>query len=154
MAAVRTAVRKALVATVAAAALLAGAGGATAQTVPAAPSASTAPASLGNWMYVVVIEGEDVAGDMKGTVLRCPGPRKQSVVKDGHQATMTACTQLDAVDGDISKIKRADVACPMIYKPVTALSYGMWDGRRMAFAKTFPNECVMQASTGSVFKLA
>ncbi|MEU8887629.1 SSI family serine proteinase inhibitor [Streptomyces sp. NPDC048442] len=139
MSAVRTAARKALVAAAATAALFAGAGSATASTtVPEAPS--------GNWLYTVVIEGQDVIGPMKGKLLRCPPPRGSRPVAS------VACRQLNAVDGDISKIKRADVVCPMIYKPVTAMSYGMWDGRRMVFAKNYPNACVMHASTGSVFK--
>ncbi|MFI0976661.1 SSI family serine proteinase inhibitor [Streptomyces sp. NPDC021093] len=140
--AVRTAGRQALVAAAAAAALFAGAGSATAAATDQAPRP-------GNWLYTVVIEGDDAVGDMKGNLLRCPPPKGS-----GHPAAAVACKQLKAVDGDIAKIKRADVACPMIYQPVTAMSYGMWDGRRMVFAKNYPNACVMHASTGSVFKSA
>ncbi|MFJ2739882.1 SSI family serine proteinase inhibitor [Streptomyces sp. NPDC087440] len=144
MSAVRTAVRstlrRSLVVAAASAALFASAGGATAQETPAQHS--------GNWMYVAVVEGEDVMGDVRGTLLKCP-PAQDA----GHKNAAAACKQLAAVDGDITKIKRADVACPMIYKPVTAMAYGMWDGRRMVFAKNFPNACVMQASTGSVFTM-
>ncbi|MGW7414860.1 SSI family serine proteinase inhibitor [Streptomyces sp. NPDC054863] len=140
--AVRTAGRRALVAAAATAALFAGAGSATA-------AATEQEALPGNWLYTVVIEGEEAVGPMKGNLLRCP-PRKGS----SHPSASLACKQLKAVDGDIAKIKRADVACPMIYQPVTAMSYGMWDGRRMVFAKNYPNACVMHASTGAVFKSA
>jgi hypothetical protein len=141
MSAVRSAVRTTLVAAAATAALFAAAGGATAQQTPAHEK------QQGNWMYLAVVQGEGVVGDMKGTLLKCP-PAKAP----GHSNAKDACKQLAAVDGDIAKIKRADVACPMIYKPVTAVAYGMWDGRRMVFAKNYPNACVMAASTGSVFK--
>jgi hypothetical protein len=136
---VRTAGRRALVAATAAAALLAGAGTAAAQ-----------EPRPGNWTYVVLVEGEgeDETGGTKGTLLRCSPPGD-----GGHPAAGDACEQLRAVDGDIARMKRADVACPMVHRPVTALSYGGWEGRRTAFAKTYPNECVLHASTGSVFRL-
>ncbi|MCX5203439.1 subtilase-type protease inhibitor [Streptomyces sp. NBC_00237] len=143
MSAVRSAVRQTLVATAATAALLASAGGATAQ------QATAREAHPDNWMYLAVIQGEDVVSELSGTLLTCP-PAKNS----GHPNAKNACKQLAAVDGDIARIKRADVACPMIYKPVTAMAYGRWDGRRMVFAKNYPNACVMEASTGLVFTLA
>ncbi|CAM5554551.1 hypothetical protein GCM10010329_25630 [Streptomyces spiroverticillatus] len=140
MSVVRNAARRTLVAAAASAALFASAGGASAQETPVRHP--------GNWMYVAVVEGEGVMGDVQGTLLKCP-PAKGA----GHKNAAAACKQLAAVDGDIAKMKRADVACPMIYKPVTAMAYGMWDGRRMVFAKNFPNACVMGASTGSVFTM-
>ncbi|MFF0741613.1 SSI family serine proteinase inhibitor [Streptomyces sp. NPDC004111] len=151
MSAVRTAVRRALVGTAAAAALLAGAGGASAQdTRPQVP----VQAHPGNWMYLSVVEGEEAVGSLDGTLLRCPRPWKRAPELGGaHPAARKACKELNAVDGDIARIKRADVACPMIYRPVTAMAFGRWDGRRMVFSKTYPNACVMHASTGSVFKL-
>ena len=153
MSAVRTVVRKALVGTIAAAALLAGAGGATAAQEPG--QRTQAQSHPGNWMYLAVVEGEDAVGITHGTLLRCPKHKKRAQAHDtAHPAAKKACKVLDAVDGDIARIKRADVACPMIYKPVTALAYGRWDGRRMAFAKTYPNACVLRASTGSIFNLA
>jgi hypothetical protein len=152
MSAVRTAVRKALVGTIAAAALLAGAGGAAAQQSGPQEPRPQASAHPANWMYLAVVEGEDAIGITHGTLLRCPKPKHRAQAHEGGRpAVKRACRVLDAVDGDIARIKRADVACPMIYRPVTAIAYGRWDGRRMVFAKTYPNACVMNASTGKIF---
>ncbi|MFJ6694755.1 SSI family serine proteinase inhibitor [Streptomyces sp. NPDC091272] len=148
MTAVRTAGRTALAAAAVAAALLAGtgagAGGAT------AADADREPRS-GNWLYTMVIEGEDeeAVDDLEGTVLRCPQPPDTD---DPESAE--ACARLAAVDGDLTRMKRADVNCAFVYQPVTAVVYGVWDGRRIAFAKNFPNPCVLDASTGAVFKPA
>ncbi|MFD3511506.1 SSI family serine proteinase inhibitor [Streptomyces sp. NPDC058657] len=156
MATVRTAVRRTLVGTMAAAALLAGAGGAAAQEPRPQEPTPQAQRQAGNWMRLAVVEGEDTVGISKGALLRCPQPKPSQGPKQhvgGHLAPRTACGRLDRVDGDLARIKRADIACPLTYRPVTALAYGKWDGRRVAFAKTYPNACVMHASTGGVFKL-
>ncbi|MFJ4876418.1 SSI family serine proteinase inhibitor [Streptomyces sp. NPDC088745] len=148
MSAVRNAARRALVAAAASAALFASAGGATAHETPAqeTPARTAADRHSGNWMHVAVVEGEDALSEVRGVLLRCP-----SATVPGHENAAEACRRLDAVDGDIARIERADVVCPMIYQPVTAMAYGNWDGRRMAFAKTYPNPCVLRASTGAVF---
>ncbi len=143
MSAVRNTARRALVAAAASAALLASTGGATAHETPAH---ETSAQYSGNWMYVAVVEGEDALSEVRGVLLKCPSARDPE-----HENAAEACRRLDAVDGDIARIERADVACPMIYQPVTAMAYGNWDGRRMAFAKTYPNPCVLRASTGAVF---
>ncbi|MEV5612674.1 SSI family serine proteinase inhibitor [Streptomyces sp. NPDC052225] len=134
-----TKARGTLLAAAAACALL----GAAAGTTQAAPQESLP----GNWVYLSVMEGDGVLGDMEGTLLRCPAHTAA-----GHPYAAAACRELAAAKGDINRIPVQDTACLMIYKPVTAVAYGMWDGRRVAYARDFSNECVLHASTGSVFK--
>ncbi|MEU7580275.1 SSI family serine proteinase inhibitor [Streptomyces sp. NPDC041068] len=137
-------VRNALLAAAAAGTLLAG--GATTATA----QASAEQEFPGNWLYVAVMQGEDAFGDVDGTMLRCgKGGRGGS-----HPEAAKACRQLARAGGDINKIPHRDTPCTMIYKPVTAAAYGMWNGRRVAYVKNFPNACVMGAHTGSVFKLS
>ncbi|MEV3854852.1 SSI family serine proteinase inhibitor [Streptomyces sp. NPDC050095] len=135
-------VRKPLLALAAAGTLLATATG----TAQAAPQQQKLP---GNWVYVAVMQGDAGFGDMKGTLLRCPA-RKAEL----HPQAARACRELARVGGDINRIHVKDTVCPMIYKPVTAAAYGMWNGRRVVYARNFSNDCVMGASTGSVFKIA
>ncbi|MER5888252.1 SSI family serine proteinase inhibitor [Streptomyces sp. NPDC001941] len=135
---VRT-VRNALLAVAAAGALLAP-GATVAQAREQAPRAYP-----GDWMYVAVIQGEEALGNVNGALLRCPDG------KGGHPHAKEACKELKAAEGDITRIKPRDGVCPMIYRPVTAMAYGVWNGRRAVFAKTFPNECVMKTATRSVF---
>ncbi|MFC7302895.1 SSI family serine proteinase inhibitor [Streptomyces monticola] len=133
-------VRNGLLATASAALLLA-AGAGTAQ-------ADTRQESFpGNWMMVAVMEGDDAFGPIDIESLHCP------FLKGGHPDASKACRELRKAGGDINKIPHKDVACPMIYKPVTAAAYGMWDDHRKVYAKQFSNACAMHAETGSVFKL-
>ncbi|MFF8538539.1 SSI family serine proteinase inhibitor [Streptomyces sp. SAS_267] len=88
------------------------------------------------------------AGDARGVLLLCDPPR-------GHAHAALACRQLVAAGGDIGRIpRRSGAMCPMLYAPVTASAYGVWDGRRVDYTHTFSNSCVMGAGTGAVFDLA
>ncbi|MFI6944114.1 SSI family serine proteinase inhibitor [Streptomyces sp. NPDC050418] len=141
----RTTAVKALCATAAAGALLIGAAGAAA----ADHAPDRAPALPGNWMFVGVMQGDAELGDLDGRLLNCPpGPGTT------HPDADAACRTLDRVDGEIADIRPREIACPMIYKPVTAVAYGMWDGTRRTYSKTFANDCAMNASTGGVFDFA
>ncbi|WP_199546898.1 SSI family serine proteinase inhibitor [Streptomyces sp. N35] len=143
---------KGLFAAVAAGALLVGgAGGASASSGADHDTErqATVRALPGNWMYLGVMEGDGAFGDLQGRLLRCP-PGKGN----GHPNAGAACRALTKAKGEIGAIKPQDVACPMIYKPVTAVAYGMWDGTRRIYAKSFSNDCVMGAATGKVFRLA
>ncbi|SDJ62222.1 SSI family serine proteinase inhibitor [Streptomyces indicus] len=140
---------KGLLAAAAAGALLIGAAGAASAADHDTERRASGRALPGNWMYLGVMEGDGAFGDLQGRLLRCP-PGKGN----GHPHAGAACRTLAKAKGEIANIKPRDVACPMIYKPVTAVAYGMWDGTRRIYAKTFSNDCVMGAETGSVFKLA
>jgi hypothetical protein len=141
--ALRTTARRALPAAAAVAALL----GTTAAGAQAAP-ADAPPTDTGNWVRVTVMLGDGPTGPTRSALLDC------SALRGDHPHTTQACGELTAVDGDINRVAPADTACPMIYKPLTAYAHGMWNGRRVAFARNFSNDCVLYASTGSVFRLS
>ncbi|MPY64090.1 SSI family serine proteinase inhibitor [Streptomyces spongiae] len=102
----------------------------------------------GNWLYVTVTQGDnDRSGEIRDTVLLCGPPQ-------GHRQAVRACKELREADGDIARIPRKNVYCPMIYAPVTASARGQWDGRTVTYTKTFPNACLMEANTGAVFALS
>lgn len=130
------AVRNGLVALGAACALLLAGGGA----------ADAADEQDGDWMRVTTVRGEEPFGSESSALIRCPGG-------GGHPRNAEACAALAKVDGDIGQIRRSDVLCPWTYEPVTAIAHGRWQGRRVAYAKAFPNSCVLHASTGPVFEL-
>ncbi|WP_425834052.1 SSI family serine proteinase inhibitor [Streptomyces fractus] len=131
-----TKVGRALLASAALAAML-GAGAGTAL--------ANAPEKAENWMYVAVAKGDSEPGKLQHRVLQCGK-------WFSDPAVYRACGQLKKSDGLISKIPAKDKACPMIYKPVTAMAYGKWEGRSVSYSAVFPNECVMHAKTGAVFK--
>lgn len=135
-----TKVRGALLAAAAAGLLLG-----TAATAQAAPH--EAPSD--NWLYVSVTQGDTAPGHTVGTVLRCPS----ASFGTGHPHAAEACRELTAADGEIKKLPVRDTLCSMIYRPVTAHSHGMWNGRHVAYTHTFANACVLHASTGSVFEI-
>ncbi|MFJ2773947.1 SSI family serine proteinase inhibitor [Streptomyces sp. NPDC087300] len=120
------------------------ASGATTATARATPDR----APRGDWMYVTVMQGDGVLGDSVGRLLNCG---KDDV--NSHPEADKACHQLRKAGGDVNKVPHRSALCTMIYKPVTASAYGMWNGRRTAYVKNFPNACVMAAETGSVFKV-
>lgn len=117
-----------------ASALLLAAGASTAQAEPR-PS-QTRP---GNWMRLVVLQEN---GDVQDKLLRCT-PRVLRL----HPA----CEVLKEVKGDIKKVEPLNIVCSMIYQPVTAVAYGMWDGERRAYTKNFPNSCTMNGRTHGIF---
>ncbi|MEW2402962.1 SSI family serine proteinase inhibitor [Streptomyces sp. NPDC046862] len=102
----------------------------------------------GNWLYVTVTKGETArSSETRDTLLLCGPPQ-------GHRHAVRACQELREADGDIARIPRKDVYCPMMYAPVTASAHGQWDGRTVTYTKTFPNACVLEATTGAVFALS
>lgn len=100
----------------------------------------------GNWLYVTVTHGDARTGGTRGALLMCDPPR-------GHAHAADACAELDAAAGDIGAVSRKETFCPMIYAPVTARANGEWNGRRVAYERTFSNTCEMSAYTGDVFTL-
>lgn len=112
---------------------------------PAQPTPrETAP---GNWLYVTVAKGDTRSRETRGTLLLCGPPQ-------GHRHATRACEELRAAGGDIARIPPKDVYCPMVHAPVTASARGQWNGRPVAYTKTFSNACLMAANTGAVFALS
>lgn len=69
-----------------------------------------------------------------------------------HPAPKEACELLARVDGDFTRLSLNLGACPRVYQPVVAVERGVWQGRRVAYRKTYGNSCELLAATGAVFK--
>ncbi|WP_031509341.1 subtilase-type protease inhibitor [Streptomyces megasporus] len=121
-----------------------------------AAGAATAESSRSEGLYapsalvLVVGEGEDPAAATveRAVTLRCsPAPAGD------HPDPVRACAELHAVDGEFASLVTdgGDRFCPTAWAPVTITADGVWDGRRVSYAHTFPNSCVMAESTTSVF---
>ncbi|MDG9700714.1 subtilase-type protease inhibitor [Streptomyces sp. DH37] len=113
---------------------------------PAQPQGLYAPSAL----VLTVGEGEDPATSTvrRAVVLRCsPAPGGD------HPAPARACGELRAVNGEFAALAeaRGDRMCPMIWDPVTVTADGVWEGRRVSYARTFPNACVMADTAPAVF---
>jgi hypothetical protein len=117
-------------------------------TAPGPAQAAPAPTPSGNWVRVAVVRGDTAVDPVREALLRC-SPKAAGT----HPQAARACRELAAVKGDINAIHVKETPCPMIYKPLTALAYGMWNGHRVAYAHDFANDCVLGASTGSLFAL-
>jgi hypothetical protein len=110
--------------------------------------AAPAPTPSGNWVRVAVVRDDTAVGPVREALLRC-SPKAAGT----HPQAERACRELAAVKGDIGAMHVKETPCPMIYKPLTAFAYGMWNGHRVAYTRDFANDCVMGASTGSLFAL-
>lgn len=79
---------------------------------------------------------------------------KTGVLSCSRRARTPACTALERVGGDPSRLSRAaGTACTMEYNPVHVKAMGIWDGKRHDYDQTFSNGCELSASTGPVFRL-
>ena len=119
---------------------------ATATAAPAEPDGLYAPSNL----VLTIGEGEDpsLATVQRSAVLSC------SPTSDGsHPEPGKACAELRSVDGDIASLVNTDNdgVCPMIWDPIVVTAEGVWEGRKVSYAHTFPNACVMENSTGALF---
>ncbi|WP_333777138.1 subtilase-type protease inhibitor [Streptomyces sp. IBSBF 3136] len=69
-----------------------------------------------------------------------------------HPAADRACAELRGVAGDFAALKaRDDVWCTKVYDPVVVTVQGVWQGRRVAYERTFGNTCAKDALDSSVF---
>ncbi|WP_037671667.1 subtilase-type protease inhibitor [Streptomyces griseus] len=109
-------------------------------------TATPVAASPGDWLYLTLTRGGASVDDSRGTLLLCDPPQ-------GHPRAADACAQLRRAGGDIGRIPAKDAICTMQYAPVTVHARGTWDGRPVAYERTFSNGCVLAARTGSVFAL-
>jgi hypothetical protein len=100
-----------------------------------------------DWLHITVTRETAQSIDSRGTLLRCDPPR-------GHARSARACAELHEAEGDITRIPRKDVYCPMVYAPVTASAHGEWNGRPVSYERTFSNTCALRAATGAVFEMS
>lgn len=114
--------------------------------VPGLPETTAAPKSR-LWLSVVRGENPDAA-DRDWAVLTC-GP-------DGgtHSRARAACKGITNAEGNLAALPIAERVCAKIYAPVTVEAMGRWRGKLVEYRRTYPNDCMRQASTGDVFAFA
>ncbi|MEU0271952.1 subtilase-type protease inhibitor [Streptomyces sp. NPDC006307] len=100
-------------------------------------------------LVLTIGQGEDVASStpLRATTLTCaPTPGGT------HPAPQRACAELRAAQGEFDKLGGDEQRpCIKIYDPVVVTAQGVWEGRRVDYTRTFPNSCVMQTESDSVF---
>ncbi|EKX61991.1 subtilisin inhibitor-like protein [Streptomyces ipomoeae 91-03] len=69
-----------------------------------------------------------------------------------HPAPADACAELRAGGGDLDTLtSRAGAMCSKQYDPVVVTVQGVWQGKRVAYERTFANECVKDSATTVLF---
>ncbi|WP_105973174.1 protease inhibitor [Streptomyces geranii] len=69
-----------------------------------------------------------------------------------HPAATEACAELRAAGGDLDVLAaRDDVKCTKQYDPVVVTVEGVWRGQRVAYERTFANECVKSTYGTALF---
>ncbi|MFJ8027200.1 subtilase-type protease inhibitor [Streptomyces sp. NPDC096311] len=69
-----------------------------------------------------------------------------------HPAAYDACAELRAVNGDFDALTLRDGAlCTRQFDPVVVTVQGVWRGKRVAYERTFANECVKNSYGTSFF---
>ncbi|MFF8861049.1 protease inhibitor [Streptomyces sp. NPDC015139] len=111
----------------------------------AAPSSLYAPSAL----VLTTGHGSEAATatpERAVTLVCAPG------ASGTHPAAAQACAELRGAAGDFDALKgHADAFCTKIYDPVVVTVQGVWQGKRVSYERTFGNNCVKDAATGSVF---
>ncbi|CRK56247.1 Protease inhibitor, SSI family (subtilisin inhibitor) [Alloactinosynnema sp. L-07] len=93
------------------------------------------------------------------TVSGSQGPTRAGTLRCGpnggiHHSPDAACAALTQVDGDFDQLNVApDRACTLQYDPVHVTAFGRWRGKRIDFATTYGNPCVLVVTTGPVFRV-
>ncbi|NGO06781.1 protease inhibitor [Streptomyces sp. HC44] len=69
-----------------------------------------------------------------------------------HPAAAQACAELRMSGGDFDSLAgRGKGMCTREYRPVVVTVDGVWQGRRVSYERTFPNECVKNSYGMTVF---
>ncbi|MEU4744650.1 SSI family serine proteinase inhibitor [Actinosynnema sp. NPDC023658] len=69
-----------------------------------------------------------------------------------HRMAQAACGQIEAAGGDFTQLSGSEPQfCTFEYAPVTAMAIGSWRGEPVQYVEQFPNRCVMEQETGTVF---
>ncbi|MEI5102473.1 subtilase-type protease inhibitor [Streptomyces sp. PmtG] len=84
---------------------------------------------------------------IRGVLLRCaPQPSGH------HPFAQEACAELGRAGGDLDRLPQDYRMCAKEYDPVTVGATGTFQGRPVAWHKTYGNACELVASTGHVFR--
>ncbi|MFD5713846.1 subtilase-type protease inhibitor [Streptomyces pharetrae] len=124
---------------------------ATALAAPMAGTAQAAPATLyaPSALVLAMGHGETAIGvtPERAVTLSC-APRPSGT----HPDPVSACAELRRVDGDFTALgSESGILCTREYDPVVVTVDGVWQGQRISYERTFPNECVMNATATSVY---
>ncbi|MEV1025140.1 subtilase-type protease inhibitor [Streptomyces sp. NPDC050264] len=118
-------------------------------TAPAATTPSTTSLYAPSALVLTVAHGDSAASaapDRAVTLSCAPKP------SGTHPSTALACSQIAGVDGDFGKLSIEEGAvCTRKYDPVTVTAQGVWRGTRVAYERTFANECVKRTESMAVF---
>ncbi|MDF3298969.1 protease inhibitor [Streptomyces tropicalis] len=115
----------------------------------AAPSGAPASLYAPSALVLTVGHGENAAAATpeRAVTLTC-APSSSGT----HPAAVQACAELRGVGGNFDAlVPRPDVLCTKEYNPVVVTAAGVWQGKRVAYERTFANECVKNAVVSSVF---
>ncbi|MFD0024307.1 SSI family serine proteinase inhibitor [Streptomyces sp. NPDC058382] len=84
---------------------------------------------------------------IRGVELHCPpGP------DDRHPDAAGACAALRAAEGDFDALAGDPHPCTDEHDPVTVSAEGAPRGDSVAWRRTYPNACLMDAATGPLFR--
>ncbi|WP_200304832.1 protease inhibitor, partial [Streptomyces adelaidensis] len=69
-----------------------------------------------------------------------------------HPAPAEACAELRSSGGDLDALAgRTGVMCNKQYDPVVVTVQGVWQGRRVAYERTFGNPCLKEAAASVLY---
>jgi hypothetical protein len=98
-------------------------------------------------LVITVYDGTDTSWPVRTEVtLKC------HPTGGTHSAADTACGTLEAVEGEFAALTPLNVACPMVYQPVTVEVGGNWRDRVIRFESGYGNLCVAFDRSGGVFR--
>ncbi|MEV5505417.1 SSI family serine proteinase inhibitor [Streptomyces orinoci] len=119
---------------------------AAAATVLLAPAPPSAAAEQERGSLFLTVSG---AGNtwIRGLRLVCPSPGRSH-----HPHAAEACAGLSAAHGRLDALTGDRQLCTKEYDPVTATADGDWQGMVVHWRKDYPNACLLDAATGTVFR--
>lgn len=117
----------------------------TSGTAQAQPNEAAAGLYAPSSLVLAIGEGEeaDTATMQRAVTLTCAPKASGS-----HPAASAACAELRSVDGEFAQLVDASPGafCTKEWRPVVVTVDGVWQGRHVAWSKTFGNGCEMRAS--------
>ncbi|MEU9287285.1 subtilase-type protease inhibitor [Streptomyces sp. NPDC048275] len=120
-------------------------GGVPGQAPVSAPSGLYAPSAL----VLTTGHGQSAAGvtPERAVTLNCV-----PTASGTHPAAARACAELRGAGGDLDALTVRDGAmCTKQFDPVVVTVAGVWQGKRVAYERTFANECVKNSYGTTVF---
>ncbi|MEU1529064.1 protease inhibitor [Streptomyces fagopyri] len=116
-----------------------------------APAPALAPSGLYAPSALVLTTGHgqsaDAATPERAVTLNCA-----PTASGTHPAAVQACAELRGAGGDFDALSvRDDALCTKQFDPVVVTVAGVWQGKRVAYERTFANECVKNSYGTTVF---